>query len=71
MERFGMADSLTFEKESACWGHFAEGNESNVIVLDTCPGVKKSTALSGTVSDDPKHTGSTLLVNDFNGDGLP
>ncbi len=71
MERFGMADSLTFEKESACWGHFAEGNESNVIVLDTCPGVKKSTALSGIVSDDPKHTGSTLLVNDFNGDGLP
>ena len=71
VERFGITDSLTFEKESSCWGHFAEGNESNKIVLDTCPGVKKSGGLSGTFSDDPKHTGSTLLVNDFNGDGLP
>ena len=70
VERFGIADSLTFEKESSCWGHFAEGNESNTIVLDTCPGVKKSIQ-NGVISDDPKHTGSTLLVNDFNADGLP
>jgi len=70
VERFGNADSLTFEKESSCWGHFAEGNESNVIVLDTCPGVKKTAEVSLPVSDDPKHTGSTLLINDFNGDGL-
>ena len=71
MERFGNADSLTFEKVSSCWGHFAEGIESNAIVLDTCPGVKKSILVSQNSSDDPKHTGSTLLLNDLNGDGLP
>jgi hypothetical protein len=71
MERFGIADSLTFDKASSCWGHFAEGNESNAIVLDTCPGVKKSDLISEKSPDDPKHTGSTLLMNDLNGDGLP
>ena len=71
IERFGIADSLTFEKASSCWGHFAEGNESNAIMLDTCPGVKKSVHLPENSSDDPKHTGSTLLMNDMNGDGLP
>jgi len=71
MERFGNTDSLTFEKVSSCWGHFAEGIESNAIILDTCPGVKKSVLSLGNSSDDPKHTGSTLLMNDLNGDGLP
>lgn len=71
IERFGNADSLTFEKASSCWGHFAEGIENNAIVLDTCPGVKKSVLISENRSEDPKHTGSTLLLNDLNGDGLP
>jgi len=71
MERFGNADSLMFEKSSSCWGHFAEGNESNAIILDTCPGAKKSELTLVNISDDPKHTGSTLLLNDLNGDGLP
>lgn len=71
MERFGNTDSLTFEKASSCWGHFAEGIESNAVVLDTCPGVKKSVLISENSSEDPKHTGSTLLLNDLNGDGLP
>ncbi len=71
MERFGNADSLTFEKVSSCWGHFAEGNEGNAIILDTCPGIKKSGLTLKNSSDDPKHTGSTLLLNDMNGDGLP
>jgi len=69
MERFGNADSLTFEKASSCWGHFAEGAESNVIKLDTCAASGKSIQVNG--SDDPKHTGSTLLLNDLNADGLP
>jgi len=71
IERFGNADSLTFEKASSCWGHFAEGAESNAIKLDTCPGVKKSVLIPKNSSDEPKHTGSTLLLNDINGDGLP
>jgi len=35
MERFGNADSLTFEKSSSCWGQFAEGKEDNTIIIDT------------------------------------
>jgi len=71
MERFGKADSLTFEKSSPCWGHFAEGKESNDIILDTCAGSRKSVQTIENSEDDPKHTGSTLLLNDLNGDGLP
>lgn len=72
MERFGNADSLTFVKSSSCWGQFAEGIEDNTIILDTCSTSGKSLLASSKVSDDdPKHTGSTLLVNDLNGDWLP
>jgi len=72
MERYGNPDSLTFEKTSSCWGHFAEGKEDNSIILDTCANTGKSGLIPGNQSDeDPKHTGSTLLINDLNGDGLP
>jgi hypothetical protein len=72
MELYGNADSLTFVKASSCWGHFAEGIEGNAIVFDTCaPGGKNSESVSESLADDPKHTGSTILVNDLNGDGLP
>jgi len=72
MENFGTADSLIFEKVSDCWGRFAEGAENNSIQLDTCVSFdEKMQAYSGLKGDDPKHTGSTLLVHDFNGDGLP
>jgi len=70
VEQFGNTDSLTFEKISSCWGHFAEGNEDNTIILDTCP-VRGNEFNSDVFSDDPKHTGSTLLVQDLNNDGLP
>ena len=72
MELYGNADSLTFVKASSCWGHFAEGIEGNAIVLNTCaPGGKSSKSVSESLADDPKHTGSTILVNDLNGDSLP
>ncbi|MBK7212710.1 MAG: VCBS repeat-containing protein [Bacteroidales bacterium] len=67
VENFGNADSLMFEKSSSCWGQFAEGAESNSIFLDTCVSFNKSFLPEG----EPKHTGSTLLASDFNGDGLP
>jgi len=66
IERYGTADSLVFEKATACWGHFAEAGESNIIHLDTCV-----TRGSFNNLDDPKHTGSTLLVHDLNADQLP
>jgi len=71
IERFGNADSLTFEKSSSCWGHFAEGKESNTIILDTCSSSDFLRLSTREISDDPKHTGSTMLVHDMNADGLP
>jgi len=71
IEKYGISDSLTFEKVSSCWGHFAEGSEDNKIKLDTCAptGAFKMTCDEGI--DDPKHTGSTVLTHDLNADGLP
>lgn len=66
MELYGNADSLIFRKTEDCWGRFAESEESNVIFLDTCFGVKDALA-----KGDPKHTGSTFMIFDNNGDGLP
>jgi len=71
MELFGTVDSLAFVKSSSCWGQFAEGIEDNTIILDTCVSTGKSMQYVENLSDDPKHTGSTLLLNDLNGDGLP
>ncbi|MDD4141386.1 MAG: T9SS type A sorting domain-containing protein [Bacteroidales bacterium] len=63
METYGTADSLLFYKESECWGFFSESDESNVINLNDCP--------SKDVSNDPlRHTGSTFLLFDADGDGL-
>lgn len=70
METYGNADSLVFEKVSQCWGRFAEGSENNTIKLDTCPDYSSRFENTGLKEGDPKHTGSTLLVHDFNGDGL-
>jgi hypothetical protein len=65
VEKYGIPDSLIFEKVTGCWGHFAEGIESNKIILDTCPN-EDFDFLKST-----KHTGSTLLVGEFNHDHLP
>jgi len=71
MERFGHADSLTFIKASSCWGRFAEGKEDNEIIFDTCSAYAIKRSENNILLNDPKHTGSTLLIHDMNGDGLP
>lgn len=63
IEKYGNADSLIYEKVDFCWGKFAESPESNIIKLDTCLN-------SSYLAKEPKHTGSTFLVQDLNGDGL-
>lgn len=63
IETYGNADSLLYEKVNYCWGEFAESPESNVITLDTCLNTEQ-------IKNEPKHTGSTFLVQDLNGDGL-
>ncbi|HRW96082.1 MAG TPA: FG-GAP-like repeat-containing protein [Bacteroidales bacterium] len=77
-ELYGTPDSLVFRKTANCWGRFAESEESNMIYLDTCFAYEKTgsreSALSGRcpdpMKDDFRHTGSTFLILDENGDGL-
>ena len=61
METHGDADHFDFRLEDECWGHFEEGGESNAIILNSACGQK----------DEPtRHVGSTLLVHDFDNNGL-
>lgn len=61
MENFGDADHFDFRLEDECWGRFEEAGESNAVVLNSSCGQK----------DEPsRHVGSTLLVHDFDGNGL-
>ncbi len=71
IELYGIPDSLSFVKSSSCWGHFAEGNENNTIVLDTCSSSDEYKHTNAETVNDPKHTGSTMLLYDANSDGLP
>jgi len=79
MERYGTADSLIFRKTKTCWGQFAESDESNIIYLDTCFEQKQTQETTAGIAarqyprykSDPKHTGSTFMIFDNNGDGLP
>ena len=74
MELYGIPDSLIFRKTSNCWGRFAESEESNLIYLDTCFNFSKHRLMnqqsSSQLKGDFRHTGSTFLVFDENGDGL-
>lgn len=83
VEKYGNLDSLDFIKTETCWGYFAESEESNEVTLDTCYGIeawkqggmgawKQGSREEGLARsmDDLRHTGSTFLVLDLNGDGL-
>ncbi len=67
MERYGIPDSLDFKIYDKCWGKFAEGENNNAVFLNqTCNYKSDVTA----PKSDAKHTGSTLLSLDLNGDSL-
>lgn len=71
IEKYGNCDSLDFSLADKCWGDFKESVESNKIELNiTCP--YKHTLIPGSCNTypDPKHTGSTLLATDLDGNGL-
>ncbi len=61
---FGSYDSLNFRMNSSCWGHFEENESSNVLLLNSDCGSKSVT------KDNTRHSGSTMLLLDLNGDGL-
>ncbi len=67
MELYGNADSLKFERQEFCWGDFKEGVSDNKISLNIiCP----NKSGKENEENDFKHTGSTMLALDLNGDNL-
>jgi hypothetical protein len=80
MEKYGHADSLDFRMSDPCWGKFRESESGNRITLNvTCQ--YPASSIQHPVSSiqypasriphpAPRHTGSTMLATDLNGDGL-
>jgi hypothetical protein len=58
---------LDFERVTSCWGGFAENYTNNSVTLEVC---SKPTSLAKT-KEIKMHAGSSLLVSDFDGNGLP
>jgi hypothetical protein len=70
MEHFGTCDSLDYKLADHCWGNFKESEAGNHITLGiTCP-YKYSSQFTCSNPGEPKHTGSTMLATDLNGDGV-
>jgi hypothetical protein len=67
---FGL-DSLLFIRPTNCWGGFAESLDDEDLLLAPAPG-QCATAFNELRerSGQPRHSGSTLLLFDRNGDGL-
>ena len=58
-------EDFDFQLENECWGHFEEAADNNVITLfSDC---------DNKLGDDghTRHTGSSMLLHDFSGNGLP
>ncbi len=66
MEKYGRCDSLDFKLADPCWGKFKESEGGNRIELNA--NCKVQNANSEVQS--ARHTGSTLLAVDLNGDGV-
>lgn len=58
-------EPFDFRLENECWGHFSEAADNNTITLFTDCNDKSG--------DDEhfRHTGSSMLLHDFSGNGLP
>jgi hypothetical protein len=70
VEKFNNSDSLDYQLSDHCWGNFRESGGSNEITLNiVCP--YKNSGLPGLSCREgpPKHTGSTFLATDLDGNG--
>lgn len=56
--------SFDFRLENECWGHFEEAADNNEVTLF-------SDCDSKTGDEPTRHTGSSMLLHDFDGNGLP
>ncbi len=66
MELYGIPDSLEYKVSDKCWGKFAEHEDYNAVDLHQTCNYKSV----GVKAPNAKHTGSTLLILDLNGDTL-
>ena len=53
-----------FRLENECWGHFEEAADNNAVTLFSDCSTKSD-------EDHIRHTGSSMLLHDFDGNGLP
>ena len=58
-------EDFDFHLEDECWGHFAEAADNNTITLFTDCNDKFG------ADNHTRHTGSSMLLHDFSGNGLP
>jgi len=58
-------EPFDFRLENECWGHFAEAADNNQITLFTDCNDKSGD------DDHTRHTGSSMMLHDFSGNGLP
>lgn len=83
VETYGTCDSLYFQNRNFCWGHFSESFTTNALqLLDTCDnsnlGVPAEFVEDGFINGDllrprgsaGRHTGSTVMTIDEDGDGV-
>lgn len=59
-----IGEPFDFRLENECWGHFEEAADNNVVTLF-------SDCMSKSGDDHTRHTGSSMLLHDFDGNGLP
>lgn len=60
----GAGEPFDFRLEDECWGHFEEASDNNVVTLFSDCNTKSG-------DDHTRHTGSSMLLHDFDGNGLP
>ena len=60
----GAGEEFDFRLENECWGHFEEAADNNAVTLF-------SDCDSKSGDDHLRHTGSSMLLHDFDGNGLP
>lgn len=71
VEKYGVPDSLDFKLADHCWGNFKESTASNLIILNTTCPYKYSFQPNNHCAEPggAKHTGSTFLMLDVDGNG--
>lgn len=74
LEETGNTDTVIFERGNACWGFFSEGGSSNTVNLDdSCSGNVQNPEWGKSPEQErsvQRHSGSTMLTLDMNGDGV-